>query len=246
MFGKNVAYHGIIRKTIIAFGRLFSDIHIERREGDSVNGPIIQQLQIPISYAPKEKWIVRLDQDPSLENHTYTSLPRMSFEITSYGYDASRKMNKMNKIVCNDGTSSSSMFTPVPYIIDVSLYILTKTQEDGMQILEQILPVFGPEYTLAVRAVPQLNIVQDVPVTLTSVSIDDQYDGDFETRRFITHTLTFQLKINLFGDVRQNKPIYETQVGISTVDGQPPTAIHRSVGDPETYTVIEDDWIEGL
>lgn len=246
MLGGNVFYHGTIRKTIVAFGRLFSDIYIDRKQGDSVNGETVQRLQVPISYAPKEKWIVRIDQDPNLENHTYTTLPRISFEITGYSYDTSRKMNKMNKIVCNDGSSSSSVLAPVPYVIDISLYVLTKTQEDAMQILEQILPTFGPEYVLAINALPQMNVVQDVPVILNSVSVEDEYDGAFETRRFVTHTLTFQLKVNLFGNVRQNKPIFDVGVGLSSGEDLPPSSALNIQGDPDTYGIRIEEWIDGL
>ena len=246
MLNGNVFYHGIIRKTIIAFGNLFSNIYIDRRTGDSVNGPVAQRLQVPIAYAPKEKWIVRLEQDPNLENHTYTSLPRLSFEITGYNYDSSRKLGKMNKVVCNDGTSSSSVFAPVPYNISISLYVLTKTQEDAMQIIEQILPTFAPEYTVAINAIPQMNVIQDVPITLDGISVADEYDGDFETRRFVTHTLTFTLKLNLFGNVRDNKPIYTAGVNIgdNEVTG---TTHHYSVeGDPATYTIINESWVDDL
>jgi len=135
MLNNNVFYHGIIRKSIVAFGSLFSDIYIDRRQGDSVTGNVIQRLQIPLAYAPKEKWVVRLEQDPGLENYVYTTLPRMSFEITGYMYDSSRKVNRMQQLKCGDGsTSMSTMYSPVPYNIDISLYILTKTQEDGLQI----------------------------------------------------------------------------------------------------------------
>jgi hypothetical protein len=159
MLNNNVFYHGIIRKTIVAFGRLFSDIYIDRKQGDSVNGTTIQRLQIPLAYAPKEKWVVRLEQDPTLENYTYTSLPRMSFEILGYNYDATRKLNRMQQITCGEGENSlSTVYTPVPYNIDISLYILTKTQEDGLQILEQILPTFTPEYTLTINQLPEMNI----------------------------------------------------------------------------------------
>jgi len=245
MLKNQVFYHGIIRKTIVAFGRLFSDVYIDRKQGDSVNGDTIQRLQVPIAYAPKEKWLVRIDSDPTLENHTYVSLPRMSFEITGYSYDAQRKLSKMNKISCITADGSSDTLTPVPYIVDISLYVLTKTQEDGLQIIEQILPTFGPEYTLSINAVPEMNIVQDVPVALNSVSVSDEYDGDFQTRRFVTHTLTFQLKINLFGNVNDSKRIYTTNANIGLNEPNI-TRIFTAEGDPTTGLLVEEDWIDGL
>ena len=244
MLNNNVFYHGIIRKSIVAFGQLFSDIYIDRRQGDSVNGPVIQRLQIPLAYAPKEKWLVRIEQDPNLENNTYVSLPRMSFEINGYSYDTQRKLGKMQKISCVKPDGSSDMFTPVPYNLDISLYVLTKTQEDALQIIEQILPTFGPEYTLSIRAVPEMNIIQDIPITLNSISVSDEYDGDFQTRRFVTHTLTFTLKLNLYGAVNNNSRIYSTQANISTQSDGPVSRVHFSEGDPETYEVVRDEWLD--
>ena len=246
MLNNNVFYHGIIRKSIVAFGKLFSDVYIDRKQGDSVNGNTVQRLQIPITYAPKEKWLVRIEQDPELNNHTYVSLPRMSFEITGYNYDATRKLGKMQRISCNTETGSSDMFTPVPYNIDISLYILTKTQEDAMQIIEQILPTFGPEYTLSINAVPEMNIIQDIPIALNSVSVQDDYDGDFETRRFVTHTLTFTLKLNLYGPVGNNKRIYDSTANLATVMTGPISSQYNVVVDPATGDLTNDEWIEGL
>jgi hypothetical protein len=205
MLSGNVFYHGVIRKTIVAFGRLFSNIFIDRKSGDSVTGETVQRLQVPLAYSPKEKWIVRIDSDPNLENYTYTSLPRMAFEITGYTYDTSRKLAKLNKITCGVSDNERSYtYAPVPYNVDISLYILTKTQEDALQIIEQILPTFNPDYTMSINAVPDMNIVQDVPVILNNISVVDEYDGDFQTRRFVTHTLNFTLKINLFNPVNSN------------------------------------------
>lgn len=246
MLNSNVFYHGVIRKSIVAFGKLFSDVYIDRKQGDSVNGNTVQRLQIPISYAPKEKWLVRIEQDPDLNNHTYVSLPRMSFEITGYSYDSSRKVGKMQRISCNTEDGSSDMFAPVPYNIDISLYILTKTQEDAMQIIEQILPTFGPEYTLSINAVPEMNIVQDIPIALNSISVQDDYDGDFETRRFVTHTLTFTLKLNLYGPVGNNKRIYNSTANVSTVTSGTTSTQYNVEIDPSTGDLINDEWIEGL
>jgi hypothetical protein len=247
MLNDSVFYHGTIRKTIVAFGRLFSDIYIDRKQGDSVTGTTIQRLQIPLAYAPKEKWIVRLDGDPTLENQTYVSLPRMSFEILSYSYDSTRKLNRMQKIACGDGTNSKTfMYTPVPYNIEIALYVLTKTQEDGLQIIEQILPTFTPEYNLAVKVVPEMNVIQDVPVILSSVSVADEYDGDFQTRRFVTHTLNFTLKTNLFGSVSSQGVIDKVDANIGFSEDTTPRRIYVAEGDTATATVTNENWIDNF
>ena len=243
MLNNQVFYHGIIRKTIVSFGRLFSDIYIDRKQGDSTSGTTIQRIQVPLAYAPKEKWIVKLDSDPTLENYTYTTLPRMSFEILSYGYDSTRKLNRMQKLQCGTGdTSRTYTYTPVPYNIEIGLYILTKTQEDGLQILEQILPTFTPEYTLPIKVVPDMNIVQDTPVILNSVSVSDDYDGDFQTRRFVTHTLNFTLKTNLFGALSGQGIIETVNANIGLKEITTPNRIYTAQGDVTTATVSSENW----
>jgi hypothetical protein len=247
MLSSNVFYHGLIRKTIVAFGSLFSDIYIDRKQGDSVTGETIQRLQIPLAYAPKEKWIVRLDSDPNLEQHTYTTLPRMSFEILGYSYDAQRKLNRMQQIKCGSGIDSMTyMYTPVPYNIEISLYVLTKTQEDGLQIIEQILPTFTPEYTLSINAVPDMNVKQDIPVILNSVSVSDEYDGDFQTRRFVTHTLNFTLKTSLFGAVSGQAVISQVEANIGLNNITDPNRIYVATGDTTTATVSTESWLDGF
>jgi hypothetical protein len=232
-------YHGMIRKVIISFGRLFSDIKITRKDKD--NSSNNQTVIVPIAYAPKEKWIVRLEQDPDLTNHTYTTLPRISFEITGYSYDPTRKVNRMSKINCYNGTDEkTSMFAPVPYNIDITLYILTKTQEDALQILEQILPTFTPEYSLSIQAVPEMNVIQDIPVILNGVSVSDEYDGDFQTRRFVTHTLNFTIKTNIYGPISTQGIIKEIGVNVGTRSINDPEIIYNAVVDPETNEVTEN------
>jgi len=247
MLSSNVFYHGLIRKTIVAFGSLFSDIYIDRKQGDSVTGTTIQRLQIPLAYAPKEKWIVRLDSDPNLEQHTYTTLPRMSFEINGCSYDAQRKLNRMQQIKCGSGIDSMTyMYTPVPYNIEISLYVLTKTQEDGLQIIEQILPTFTPEYTLSINAVPDMNVKQDIPVILNSVSVSDEYDGDFQTRRFVTHTLNFTLKTSLFGAVSGQAVISQVEANIGLNNITDPNRIYVATGDTATATLSTESWLDGF
>jgi hypothetical protein len=248
MLNYPVYYHGTIRKAIVAFGSLFSDIYIDRKQGDSVNGETLQRLQIPLAYAPKEKWIVRLDSDPSLQNHTYTSLPRLSFEIIGYNYDPSRKTNRMSQIKCADSSSNiSTVYSPVPYNLDISMYLLTKNQEDGLQVLEQILPTFTPEYTLSINVLPDMHIVNEVPIILNSVSVSDEYDGDFQTRRFVTHTFNFQMKLNLFGPVLGNNYIEQviTNIG-NNEDFSSPNRIYTANGDSTTKAILSENWLDGF
>lgn len=199
MFSNSLFYHQITRKTIVAFGSLFSDIKIKR---DNEDGTVSQTVSVPIAYAPKEKWIVKLEQDPNLDNYVYTTLPRLSFEITGFNYDAARRTNRNQYITCADANGLiTRTFAPTPYNIDISLYALTKNTEDGLQIVEQILPYFTPEFTMSIKAVPESNIITDIPIILNSLSVNDEYDGDFQTRRFVTYTLNFTLKAWMFGPV---------------------------------------------
>lgn len=212
MLNNPIFYHGITRKTIVAFGSLFSDIKITRENDD---GSVAQTIAVPISYAPKEKWLVRIEQDSTLENHTYTTLPRMSFEITGFRYDANRKISRMNYVTCPavDG-SMNRTYAPVPYNIDINLYILTKTTEDGLQIVEQILPFFNPELTMQIKSVDDTGINNDVPVILNSLDVNDEYDGDFSQRRFVTYTMSFTLKTNMYGPVINNNTIQSVNINV--------------------------------
>lgn len=242
MLNNNIFYHSITRKIIVAFGSLFSNIRIQRKAVDGAS----QTIAIPIAYAPKEKWLVRLDQDPNLDNHTYITLPRLSFEITGMSYDAGRKTNRVNYITCGDGDTLTRVYSPVPYNIDISLYCLTKTQEDALQIVEQILPYFTPEYTLSIAGVPESSIIMDIPIILESVSIQDDYDGDFDQRRFVTYTINFTLKANFYGPVVDGKIITNTQVNVNNITNQAPVADHSATGNTATGAVTSDNWSENI
>lgn len=235
MLNNTPFYHKVLRRAIVAFGAMFSDIKVQRHDND---GNVVQTIAVPIAQAPKEKWIVRIDSDPNLDQHTYVTLPRMSFEITGISYDPSRKVNRLNKISCPGPDGFNFVYAPVPYNVDVTLYVLTKTQEDAFQIVEQILPFFTPEFTLGVRSVDDLNVVTDIPVVLNSVSQQDDYDGDFQTRRFVTYTLTFTMKLNLFGPVNDGNMATSVTINIGgvTTDGEPEAVkpiAYSYTGDPE-------------
>lgn len=243
MLSNEIFYHGITKKTIIAFGSLFSDIKLTRSNAD---GSVEQTIAVPIAYAPKEKWLVRLEQDTTLENHTYTTLPRLSFEIVGFTYDGDRKTGRMNYITCSDGTTGvKKTYAPVPYNININLYALTKTQEDGLQIIEQILPFFAPELTMSIKAVDDSNIITDVPIILNSLDVNDEYDGDFQTRRFITYTLGFTLKTWMFGPVNNGNVIGRVLVNTSNPDLGSSLADLDALGDAATGNVTTA-WTENI
>lgn len=199
MFGQY--YHGTIRKYIIAFGNLFNDIVIARL---NTAGERIQAIEVPIAYGPKEKWLVRLKQDPNLEQNIGITLPRIGFEIVSMNYAPQRKLAStlQNAHLKNsDLNKLNSQYTPVPYDLNIMLSIFVKNADDGAQILEQILPYFRPEFTTNIRLIPEMDVVVDAPVVLQDVSIEDTYEGDFDTRRALIYNLNFSMKAYIYGPV---------------------------------------------
>lgn len=240
-------YHGTIRKAIVAFGHLFSSIYIDRKIGDSVEGTTGKRVQVPIAYVNKEKWVIRLEQDQTLENYILTSLPRIGFEISGFAYDAQRKVNKMNQIVCNDGETSKTVYSPVPYNLTMNMYIVTGTQEDAMQIVEQILPIFTPTYTMVIMALNPMEITSEVPITLAGVQPSDTNEGSFLDPRLVTWELTFNMKLDIYGPIQTAKPIYHVFANISENPNMTPiSAAFEAHGDPETYEIISEGWLENF
>lgn len=201
MLGNTPYYWEILRKVNITFGKLFSDIKIQRKEKSGTKS-IIQTIDVPIAIGNKDKWVQRTEQDPELAKQVYATFPRISYEMTGMTLDNSRKLGKLNKITCRSETGASSVLMPVPYIINFSLYLVAKTQEDCMQMVEQILPFFTPEYTVSITIVNDMNIVNDIPFTLENISISDDYEGDLQTRRTVIYTLDFSAKVNFYGPIR--------------------------------------------
>lgn len=228
-------YYGLIKQAVIGFGAIFSQMKVIRSNpNDPDQAP--QIVAVPIAYAPKEKFLTRVMQDPDQDGHTYITLPRMAFEITGYNYDSSRMVSRNNKIQCKRGGELTATYTPVPYNIDFTLYILTKGTEDGLAIIEQILPKFTPEYSFTVNALPELHIAQDIPLILNSISVTDDYEGDFSIRRLVTHTLNFTAKINLFGELKVSGLIKRTDADIRNFQ------THTAVMDDDGNIVV-DRWV---
>ena len=194
------SYHEIFRKTVVAFGTLFNNIELRRST---------EVMKVPLAYGPKQKFLARLDQNPDPTNkRVQITLPRISFEINGISYDPTRKVSPTQKIKFKkDNDENKNVYMPVPYNLSFELAIISKNQEDGLQILEQILPFFQPHYNLPVKILPDVDEVKDVPVTLTSVDYEDTYEGEFAARRAIIYTLQFTCKTYLYGPVTDAKII---------------------------------------
>ena len=198
MFGGHF-YHATMRKSVAVFGTLFNNMSVIRKDG---SGGILNTVKVPLAYGPKQKFLARLDQEAGFDAPLAIKLPRMAFEITSLELDTTQKVGKLNKIVENHGsdiTKKKTIKHYTSYDIGMSLYIMTKNQDDGLQIVEQILPYFQPEYTVSITPVDGFTHKQDVPIVLNSVSIDDSYEGDFTERRVLIYQLDFVMKMKFYG-----------------------------------------------
>jgi hypothetical protein len=206
-------YHSTIRKSIVAFGNLFNNIFLDRKDE---NGNVVQTLKVPLSYAPRQKFLARIESitDSETRSDIQVILPRMAFEMLSIQYDPSRRVSliQQNRAVNNTNTTVNNQYAPSPYNIEVALYIYVKNQDDGLQILEQILPYFNPDFNLSLNAIPQLNIKNDLPIVLNDVNYQDDYEGDFQQRRAIIWTLNFTLKLNFYGPINKQGVIRSVNV----------------------------------
>ena len=213
------SYHEIIKKTVVAFGTLFNNIELRRTSGSKT-----EVMKVPLAYGPRQKFLARLRGvgDLSTKDQVQITLPRLYFEINSISYDATRKVSP-TQIVRNTKADGKEMksFMPIPYNIGFELGILSKNQDDALQILEQILPFFQPSFNITMNLVPDLDAKKDYPVTLQSIDYQDEYEGDYDTRRTLIYTLQFVAKTYLYGPVTEpstiKKSIVDTYAEVDTV-----------------------------
>jgi len=198
MFDGKTFYHQTTRRAIIAFGVMFNNLEVRRRDAA---GNVIQSLRVPLAYAAKNKMLARIQALPNAdEARKQVILPRMSFEVISFEYDGARKINNMNSYAnVTSQTSANRVYGPTPYNLTVNLYAYAKNQDDGLQIFEQIVPAFNPDFNVTVNYIPELGIKHDLPIILNSVTFQDDFEGDLEGRRTIIWTYTFTLKLYYYG-----------------------------------------------
>ena len=235
-------YHETVRKIIVSFGTMFNKITLVRKDS---SGSITQSMKVPLAYGPKEKFLARLRQDADLSKTVAITLPRLGFEIKNLSYDPTRKLNRVQKFKKVKGAKASQLDTqymPVPYNLELELYIMAKQSDDALQIVEQILPYFQPDYTLTINDMTDMGIKRDVPVVLGGISYEDNYEGDFTARRALIYTLSFTTKFYLYGPVTSTKVIKTVQVDQYTdLPDTSPKREQRYSVTPKPSTADADD-----
>ena len=240
----NYFYHEIIRKTIIAFGTLFNDVHV--RHTDQA-GNAESDLKVPLAYGPSQKFLARITQQADLNKPIQITMPRMSFEMTSIDYDSTRKTSLVQTFkTCDDGSKVKKVFMPVPYNIGFELNILSKLNDDSLQILEQILPYFQPHFNLTIDLVDSIGEKRDIPIILESVNFQDDYEGNFDTRRALIHTLRFTAKTYLFGAIADSSDGLIRKVQVDMYSSTDRATAKREMRYTVTPTAKEDKNNDGV
>jgi len=207
-------YNQAVRKTVVSFGTLFNNIELKK----VVDGQVMEVEKVPLAYGPKQKFLYRLQGNAADGKKVAITMPRIYFEMTGIDYDASRKTpatQKYKTVINDEGNEVRTQYVPVPYNVSFEVGILCKSQDDGLQILEQILPFFQPSFSMSLKFIPDMDEVRDVAVVLNSVDFDDDWEDDFSTRRSITYSMQFTCKTYIYGpytkaDVIRKSRIIET------------------------------------
>ena len=223
MFGTHF-YHQKVRKCVAMFGTLFNNIYVLRKNSA---GAVISQVKVPLSYAPKEKYLERIRANPDLQENSQVAikLPRMSFEITSFAYDPQRQLTKVSNFNTTGSaiTNRQKFYSPVPYIINFQLNMYAKSQDDALQMVEQILPTFNPQYTLTIKpfSTEYPDMKEDIPIIIQSVSFADDFEGAVEQRRTIIYTLDFEMKVQFYGAIANSEIIRTANTDLYTLYNNP-------------------------
>jgi len=243
----NYFYYEIVRKTVIGFGSLFNNIEV-RHKADNTD-QLLSRIKVPIAYGPIQKFLARIDQQPNLTDGRAIALtlPRLAFDIIGYQYDPSRKASPITSFCATDSDDSNKIkkvFLPVPYNISFRLSFATKLQDDALQILEQILPYFQPSYTMTINLMSSIGQKRDIPVTLNNIDFQDQYEGDFSTRRFIQYDLTFTAKTYFYTELPTDESgglIKKVQIDYRTTTHVPAPREVRYIAEPLATKDYNDD-----
>tara|TARA_B100000700_G_scaffold33718_1_gene32438 strand:- start:2086 stop:3087 length:1002 start_codon:yes stop_codon:yes gene_type:complete len=203
-------YNKIIRKCVIGFGTLFNNIEVRKEKSD---GSVYSRMKVPLAYGPRQKFLARLEQQADLNQKVAITVPRLSFEMTGISYDAGRKLAPTTlTLKANTKDAVKKQFTPVPYNIDFELNIISKTNDEALEITEQIVPVFQPSYQMTIKLVEDMNEYRDIPIILNSINYSDDYEGSFDDKKITLITMQFTVKSYIFGPVGTAGPIKKAKI----------------------------------
>ena len=190
-------YNRIIRKLVVGFGNLFNNITLVRYNPDNTEA---ERVLVPIAYAPKERYVMRLEDDYTLDKKVQIALPRFSYEMTGMRYDSSRKQNTNIRNFSATPSGVVAQYNPVPYDFDFSLYLYVRNIEDAHQIVENIIPYFTPDYTIKLNLIPEMGIVKEIPIILDKAEHEIVYEGPREQEtRMVIWTFNFTVKGFIYG-----------------------------------------------
>jgi len=245
-------YNKAIKKIVTVFGTIFNDIEVAREGAD---GDLHAIQRVPIAYGPRQKFLARALEQTDLDSEKIAiKLPRLSFEITSLAFDPTTTLNSNNYARCPSATDSSKATKTrqaVAYIMGMQLNIMARNQSDALQILEQILPVFSPSYTVSIKGLETPSSSTDIPFTLNNVTLTDDYTGDFKsTNRTIIYTLDFSIPVKFFTAPNVSGIIRDSSGLVSSTDdpARPITKVsviatpEATAANPESTTTIDDSF----
>ncbi len=202
-------FNNTIRKHVIGFGSLFNSVYVQ-----STRSTGIEKTRVPLSYGPKEKFIQKIISESGITDttHIQMSLPRMAFELNNLQYDPLRRLNKLQTIKKTIDEKTLSSYSESPYNFNFMLYIFSRSSEHNLQIIEQIVPYFTPDFTVTMN-MSDLYPKVDIPIILTDTQINEEYEGTFDSRRSIVSVLSFIMKGYIYSPINTN-----TSNIIETVD----------------------------
>ena len=190
-------YNHNLRKLVVGFGSLFSNIQIAHIDPDTSGST---NIRVPVHYAPQEKFIQRLLQPSSITPGTRVEIqvPIISFIMNSVTSDPGRRLPRIGAPSnCNGFVTNSQ----IPVNVSFNLYAYTRHTDDMLQIVEQIMPYFVPDHIITMymnKADTNVNI----PITMVSNNLTERYEGDLASRRLNIATFQFVAKSWIFGEVK--------------------------------------------
>ncbi|MGL6228661.1 MAG: tail sheath stabilizer and completion protein [Culicoidibacterales bacterium] len=195
MFGH--FYNGSIRKYVVLICELFNNVTVSRtRDGKTrIN-------KVPVSFASKERFAMKLDKINSSTSDmpiakVETILPRINISLVDMIYNPQFKTNMTNRRMApaDKKPRSSAQFNPVPFKFTFEVGIYTRTEDDVLQIVEQIIPYFQPHFNCVINELYKndVKVERDIPITFQSISMQEDLEGGIETRRRIEWTMIFEL-----------------------------------------------------